>query len=54
MIILARSLAISIAQRSYLNEDHGGDLLGRELLGLTEVLDLNHGGVASRDDLERP
>ena len=39
---------------AYLDKDHGGDLLGGELLGLAEVLDLNHGGVASGDDLEGP
>jgi len=43
-----------IAQSAYLDEDHGRDLLGGELLGLTEVLDLDHGGVALGDDLEGP
>lgn len=37
-----------------LGEDHGGDLSGGELLGLTEVLDLDEGGALLVDDLERP
>ena len=38
----------------YLEEDHGGDLLGREGLGLAQVLNLNHGVGALLDDLEGP
>ena len=41
-------------RRTYLNEDHGGDLLGGELLGLAQVLDLDHRGVALGNDLEGP
>lgn len=39
---------------SYLDEDHGGDLLGGELLGLTEVLDLDLGVAVVVDNLEGP
>lgn len=39
---------------SYLYEDHGGDLLGGELLGLTEVLDLDLGAAVVVDNLEGP
>ena len=39
---------------AYLEENHGGDLLGREGLGLAEVLDLDHGGTGVVDDLEWP
>lgn len=39
---------------THLGEDHGGDLLGREGLGLLEVLNLDHGLVTSGNDLERP
>lgn len=38
----------------YLDEDHGGDLLGGEILGLTEVLDLDAGAAVGIDDLEGP
>jgi hypothetical protein len=41
-------------REAYLNEDHGGDLLGGELLGLAQVLDLDHGRVASGNNLEGP
>ena len=41
-------------REAYLDEDHGGDLLGGELLGLAQVLDLDHGGVASGNNLEGP
>ena len=41
-------------RRSYLDEDHGGDLLGGESLGLTEVLNLDHGGTVCVGDLEGP
>ena len=44
----------SYVRKAYLNEDHGGDLLGGELLGLAQVLDLDHGGVASGNNLEGP
>jgi hypothetical protein len=37
-----------------LAEDHGRDFLGRENLGLTEVLDLDLGAVVIVDDLEGP
>lgn len=38
----------------YLEENHGRDLLGGELLGLVEVLDLNLGVAAIVDNLEGP
>lgn len=37
-----------------LHEDHGGDLLGGEGLGLAEVVDLDGGGGALSNDLEGP
>jgi hypothetical protein len=37
-----------------LDEDHGGDLLGSELLGLSEVLNLDLGVSVDVDDLEGP
>jgi hypothetical protein len=39
---------------AYLGKDHGGDLLGRELLVLTEVLDLDLGAAVVIDNLEGP
>jgi hypothetical protein len=39
---------------SYLHEDHGGDLLGGEDLGLVKVLDLDDGVATLVDDLEGP
>lgn len=39
---------------TYLEEDHGGDFLGRERLGLAEVLNLNLGLSAIVNDLEGP
>jgi hypothetical protein len=38
----------------HLGKDHGGDLLGRELLVLTEVLDLDLGAAVVIDNLEGP
>lgn len=38
----------------YLHEDHGGDLLGGEGLGLVKVLNLDNGVATLVDDLERP
>jgi hypothetical protein len=38
----------------HLEEDHGRDLLGGELLGLPSVLDLDHGLAALVNDLEGP
>lgn len=38
----------------YLDENHSRDLLGRKLLALTEVLDLDEGAAALVNDLERP
>jgi hypothetical protein len=38
----------------HLDKDHGGDLLGRESLLLSEVLDLDLGGSIVVNDLERP
>jgi hypothetical protein len=39
---------------AYLEENHGGDLLGGELLLLAEVVNLNLGLAVVVDDLERP
>jgi hypothetical protein len=39
---------------SYLDKNHGGDLLGGEVLGLPEVLDLHAGAAVGVNDLERP
>lgn len=41
-------------KNSYLGEDHGGDLLGGERLGLAEVLDLDLGVATLINDLEGP
>jgi len=38
----------------YLHEDHGGDLLGSEGLGLVKVIDLDNGVATLVDDLEGP
>ena len=38
----------------YLHEDHGGDLLGSEGLGLVKVLDLDSRAGTLVNDLERP
>lgn len=38
----------------HLGEDHGGNLLGGELLGLAEVVDLDEGGAVLVNDGERP
>lgn len=43
-----------VLSNSYLGEDHGGNLLGRERLGLAEVVDLDLGVAAIVDDLEGP
>lgn len=39
---------------AYLSQDHRGDLLGRKLLGLTEILNLNIGGVITVNNGEGP
>jgi hypothetical protein len=55
--LLAMSVAappIKCLRVSYLDKDHGGDLLGRELLLLTEVLNLNERAAALVDNLEWP
>lgn len=41
-------------RKTYLGEDHGRDLLGRELLLLAEVLDLDLGLASIINDSERP
>lgn len=43
-----------LADYLYLDEDHGGDLLGRERLLLAEILDLHLGTAVIVDHLERP
>lgn len=51
------SVAAPLGEKSctaHLDENHGGDLLGREDLLLAEVLDLDHGVAALVDDLEGP
>lgn len=45
---------LGLSNLLHLGEDHGGDLLGGESLGLAEVLNLNHGVAALLDDLEGP
>ena len=52
--MLANATPCLIARELYLNEDHGRDLLRGKLLGLAQVLDLDHGGVASSNNLEGP
>jgi hypothetical protein len=42
------------ASLSYLHQDHGGDLLGRESLDLTQVVNLDEGVTTLVDDLEGP
>lgn len=39
---------------THLEEDHGGDLLGREGLGLAKVLNLDLGLAVVVDNLEGP
>jgi hypothetical protein len=41
-------------QGTCLGQDHGGDLLGGELVAATEVLNLDLGGAVLVDDLEGP
>lgn len=43
-----------IARHTYLNQNHGRDLLGGELLGLAEVLNLDLGVAVVINDLEGP
>lgn len=43
-----------IARCTYLDQNHGRDLLGGELLGLTEVLNLDLGVAVVINDLEGP
>jgi hypothetical protein len=45
---------LGLSDLLHLDEDHGGDFLGRESLGLVEVLDLDLGGSIVVNDLERP
>lgn len=45
---------LGLSDLLHLQEDHGGDLLGGESLGLAEVLDLDHGGTVVVGDLEGP
>lgn len=52
--LLAKSLMSRYSGQTHLAEDHGGDLLGREGLGLAEVLDLNLGVVVVVNNLEWP
>lgn len=46
--------ALRRESKTYLEEDHGGDLLGGELLLLAEVLNLDLGLTSIVNDLERP
>jgi hypothetical protein len=43
-----------VGRKFYLNQDHGGDFLGRESLGFAEVLDFDDGVTTLVNDLERP
>lgn len=45
---------VSLSGLLHLEEDHGGDLLGGELLGLSAVLDLDDGLGGLVNDLEWP
>lgn len=45
---------LGLSDLLHLGEDHGGDLLGGELLGLTEVGNLDEGGAVLVDDGEGP
>ena len=45
---------VGLSDLSHLDEDHGGDLLGGELLGLTLELDVDDGLGILLNDLERP
>lgn len=46
--------ALCAERKSYLDENHGGNLLGREGLLLAEVVDLDAGVTTVIDDLEGP
>lgn len=48
------TFASKVCNGSYLDQDHGRDLLSGELLGLTEVLDLDLGVAVVVDNLEGP
>ena len=54
LLIPFRSDGSFCSDNSYLGEDHGGDLLGGERLGLAEVVDLDLGVATLIDDLEGP
>ena len=54
LILLAIAPPCWCVRRSYLDENHGRDLLGRELLGLTEVFNLDERAAALVNDLEWP
>ena len=45
---------VEVVRETYLEEDHGGNLLGREGLLLAEVVDLDLGGTGIVKDLEGP
>lgn len=54
MVGCALRCALCAERKSYLDENHGGNLLGREGLLLAEVVDLDAGVTAVIDDLEGP
>ena len=45
---------LTVWKPNYLGQNHGGDLLRREDLVLTKVLDLNHRAAFLVNDLEWP
>jgi len=52
--VLVAALSWDMLDRVYLDKDHGGNLLRRELLALTEVLNFDERAAALVDDLEWP
>lgn len=52
--MLEENFAGTVRRQIYLGQNHGGDLLGREGLGLTKILDLDHRATIGVNDLEGP